>query len=86
MGLVKNAWKIVTDSGGLQKEAYFAGKQAVVVMPDTGWRELIETGWNVLSNESEIYDKVFTSNAGNYPKDIYGSGDSAKKIVQILLS
>ncbi|MFN6991478.1 MAG: non-hydrolyzing UDP-N-acetylglucosamine 2-epimerase [Fervidobacterium sp.] len=86
MGLVKNAWKIITDSGGLQKEAYFDGKQAVVVMPDTGWRELIEAGWNVLSKEDEIYDKVFKTNIGDYPKDIYGSGNSAKKIVQILLS
>lgn len=86
MGLVKNAWKIITDSGGLQKEAYFAGKQAVVVMPDTGWRELIKAGWNVLAKEDEIYDKVFKSDIGDYPKDIYGSGNSAKKIVQILLS
>lgn len=85
MGLVKNAWKVITDSGGLQKEAYFSAKKAVVVMPDTGWNELIEAGWNVLSNEDEIYDKLFiNNNTDNYPKGIYGLGHSAKKIVEIL--
>ncbi len=52
MGLLKRCWKVVTDSGGLQKEAYFAGKRAVVVMPGTGWRELVDTGWNVLAGEA----------------------------------
>ncbi|MBO8140506.1 MAG: UDP-N-acetylglucosamine 2-epimerase [Thermosipho sp. (in: Bacteria)] len=42
--LIKKSWKILTDSGGLQKEAYFAKKRAIVVMPDTGWRKLIEVG------------------------------------------
>ena len=41
---------VITDSGGLQKEAYFCGKRALVVMPDTGWRELVDTNRNVLVN------------------------------------
>ena len=40
MGLTQNSYKVITDSGGYQKEAYFSGKQAVVIMPDTSWREL----------------------------------------------
>lgn len=39
---------VITDSGGLQKEAYYANKRCAVIMPDTGWRELIGCGWNVL--------------------------------------
>jgi len=35
---------VITDSGGLQKETYFCGKRALVVMPDTGWRELVDIG------------------------------------------
>jgi len=48
MGLVMHSAFVITDSGGLQKEAYFCRKKALVVMPDTGWRELVEVGWNVL--------------------------------------
>jgi len=48
MRLVMHSAFVITDSGGLQKEAYFCAKRALVVMPDTGWRELVEVGWNVL--------------------------------------
>ncbi|MEN3041745.1 MAG: UDP-N-acetylglucosamine 2-epimerase (non-hydrolyzing) [Fervidobacterium sp.] len=86
MGLVKNAWKVVTDSGGLQKEAYFARKQAVVVMPDTGWKELVEAGWNVLCDETDMYEKVFSGSQKNYPVGMYGTGDAARKMVDVLLN
>jgi len=49
MGLVQKSLFVITDSGGLQKEAYFAGKRAIVVMPDTGWRELTDAEWDLLS-------------------------------------
>ncbi|MBT1247679.1 MULTISPECIES: UDP-N-acetylglucosamine 2-epimerase (non-hydrolyzing) [unclassified Thermosipho (in: thermotogales)] len=84
MGLVKNSWKIITDSGGLQKEAYFAKKQAIVLMPDTGWRELVEFGWNKLANENNLYEKTFEETKTIYPKDIYGTGNSRKDILKIL--
>ncbi|WP_101494148.1 non-hydrolyzing UDP-N-acetylglucosamine 2-epimerase [Fervidobacterium thailandense] len=85
MGLLKRCWKVVTDSGGLQKEAYFAGKRAVVVMPDTGWRELVDVGWNVLAREDEIAEKIFQDDETTYPTGLYGNGDAANKIVDILL-
>ena len=40
MGLIQKSLFVITDSGGLQKEAYFAGKRAIVVMPDTDWRKI----------------------------------------------
>jgi len=58
MGLVQKSLLVVTDSGGLQKEAYFAGKRAIVVMPDTGWRELTQASWNALSEPDEIKNKM----------------------------
>jgi len=58
MGLVQKSLFVITDSGGLQKEAYFAGKRAIVVMPDTGWRELTDAGWNLLSGPGEIKSKM----------------------------
>ncbi|NUU99624.1 UDP-N-acetylglucosamine 2-epimerase [Marinitoga sp. 1154] len=86
MGLVKKSWKIITDSGGLQKEAYFAQKQAIVVMPDTGWRELIELKWNKLANENDLYEKAFDENEVNYPKNVYGDGNTGEKIVKVIYS
>ncbi|MDK2886988.1 MAG: UDP-GlcNAc3NAcA epimerase [Thermosipho sp. (in: thermotogales)] len=86
MGLVKMAWKVITDSGGLQKEAYFAKKRAVVLMPDTNWRELIEENWNVLANENDLYEKTFEENNMNYPESMNGDGNAGKKIIDILLN
>lgn len=84
MGLTENCYKVITDSGGYQKEAYFAGKQAVVVMPDTGWRELTDCGLNILTKEDKIYDAVMSTKKADYIENIYGDGKAAKKIVSIL--
>jgi UDP-N-acetylglucosamine 2-epimerase (non-hydrolysing) len=72
----------VTDSGGFQKETYFAGKRAIVVMPDTGWRELVETGWNVLSGPDEVdmlraAEQVLEDVA--FPGGLYGNGCAAER-------
>lgn len=81
MGLVQKSRLVITDSGGLQKETYYVGKHALVIMPDTGWRELIEIGWNKLANEnnlSEVFDKDdFSKRSLN---NVYGTGDAAVKI------
>ena len=86
MALVEKCKFVITDSGGLQKEAYFAGKRAVVVMPDTAWRELINIGWNYLSDDSHI---LKVGNFPNFPKaninNVYGSGDAGEKICKILV-
>ncbi|MGD9568068.1 MAG: non-hydrolyzing UDP-N-acetylglucosamine 2-epimerase [Sedimentibacter sp.] len=84
MGLTEMCHKVVTDSGGYQKEAYFAGKQAVIVMPDTGWRELTDAGLNILSDEDSIYSNIINSKSVPYIKDIYGSGNASEKIVSVL--
>ena len=85
MGLVKNSKKVVTDSGGLQKEAYFAKKQAIVIMPDTGWRELTEIGWNKLANEENLYQNTTQETKMNYPEDIYGKGNAGELIVNEII-
>lgn len=84
MGLVKNSWKVITDSGGLQKEAYFARKQAIVLMPDTGWKELVEYGWNKLANENNLFEVTFEETNSCYPHAMYGEGDAARKVINIL--
>ena len=84
IGLVKHSWKLITDSGGLQKESYFAGKQAVVVMPDTGWIELVQKKINALSEPDQISDILFTASINQFEKGIYGLGDSGSRITAIL--
>ncbi len=84
MGLTLHCKKVLTDSGGFQKESYFAGKSAVVVMEDTSWRELTDKKINLLSSPEKIYDNVMKDTSKEFEKNIYGSGDAAKKIVEIL--
>ena len=89
MGLVQKSLFVITDSGGLQKEAYFAGKRAIVVMPDTGWRELTDAGWNILSRPGEIKDKmncVINDTIDSKVENIYGDGNAGKKIVSYILN
>ncbi|MDR1545998.1 MAG: UDP-N-acetylglucosamine 2-epimerase (non-hydrolyzing) [Deltaproteobacteria bacterium] len=89
MSLLLSCNFVVTDSGGLQKEAYFAGKRTIVVMPDTGWRELIEYGWNFLSNavSNNILENSMNllSSTSQYPQFIYGDGHSKDKIIDCIL-
>ena len=84
MGLLKRSFKVITDSGGLQKEAYYAQKKCAVLMPDTGWLELVETKNNVLCDAQTLYITVLDSTPMEYVAGIYGSGEAGHKIVKIL--
>jgi len=88
MSLLIGSKKAITDSGGLQKEAYFAGVPALVMMPDTGWIELVEAGWNVLvdADKDLIIDKAFSHEPpANAPENLYGDGRAGEKIAEILV-
>ncbi|MGB9821335.1 MAG: UDP-N-acetylglucosamine 2-epimerase [Pseudothermotoga sp.] len=87
MGLVEKSLCVITDSGGLQKEAYWCGKKAIVVMPDTGWRELIQCGWNMLADPGKIREtlnELLKSGNIDYPRNVYGEGDSSQRILKEL--
>ena len=89
MGLVKKCKLVITDSGGLQKEAYFSGKRAIVIMPDTGWKELIETRWNVLSSPENIHEhflKIEDEKTDRISSDLYGKGNARELIINLLMS
>ena len=85
MSLVKHSKYVITDSGGLQKESYFNDKTAFIIMPDTCWSELIDEKINILCNTKNIINKITKhSFSDKFKHNIYGDGDAAKKIIDII--
>ena len=91
--LEKHARVIVTDSGGVQKEAYFHRVPCITVREETEWRELVDLGWNRVTPPAEFAApgaamKWATDRANRLDQDTiypYGRGDAANRIVGILL-
>lgn len=86
LALQKNSKAILTDSGGIQKEAYWLRVPCITFRNSTEWPEIVETGWNVLIE----YDRSLVRNwLKNYTKpkshpDFYGTGNASQKTVSIL--
>lgn len=85
--LTKNSEKVITDSGGLQKEAYILKVPCITLRKETEWIETLKDNCNVLCdiNSDDIIDKVQNTIINkNWIENYYGNGDSAKKICYIL--
>lgn len=87
--LLSNCRFVLTDSGGLQKEAYFFSKPCVTMRDETEWVELVENGFNQLAGaDTQLIVDLATEAAENasqdFSKRLYGNGDAGKIIVSNL--
>ncbi len=82
--LLKNCKLVVTDSGGLQKEAFFNKKHCVIVRDETEWVELVENGFaEIVGSDSKrivsAFEK-FAQKQSNFEIDLYGEGRVGERI------
>ena len=80
------AEKIITDSGGIQKEAYLLKKGCITLRSETEWVETVESGWNLLldiNKNVNIMKEIEEFTVPSYQPEIFGS-NVAKKMTIIL--
>lgn len=84
--LQKNAKKIITDSGGIQKEAYILKVPCITLDSTTGWPETAEDGWNLLvgADKDKILDVIKNFKPSAPQKNHFGDGNSANKMVDLI--
>jgi UDP-GlcNAc3NAcA epimerase len=82
--LESNCCGVVTDSGGIQKEAYIFQRPCFTLRNETEWKETVDTGWNSLVQPENLVNAI--ANFIQPPKSppLYGSGDASQKITAIL--
>ena len=87
--LIKNSRLVITDSGGLQKEAYFFNKFCITTRNQTEWIELVNHGYNKIvgADSKKIIDSVKYFETRTFYKEIelYGGGNATQKIVKKLI-
>ena len=86
--LLSNCSLVMTDSGGLQKEAFFFKKQCITLRDETEWVELISNGFNVIAGASK--DNIINAYTNikidsNFNVNLYGEGKASENIVNELI-
>lgn len=89
--LIDHCELVMTDSGGLQKEAFFFSKPCITLRDETEWVELIKLGVNTLvgadqSKIIEAFNHQVTFKADNLSLDLYGGGKASERIVTEIMS
>ena len=87
--LEKNARIVMTDSGGVQKEAFFFERPCVILRPETEWTEIVEYGAGVIADADR--DRIingyqqFVNQAVHFPK-LFGDANAAKHILDEIVT
>lgn len=83
LALEKNARCVLTDSGGIQKEAYLMGTPCITLREETEWVETVQSGWNVLvgADGEKIYAAYQSFHPTSARRSIFGDYHAAEKIV-----
>jgi UDP-GlcNAc3NAcA epimerase len=86
--LMANSRKILTDSGGIQKETYMLGVPCVTRRENTEWMETLEGGWNVLvgAEKGRIIKVVRDICPAVLRKDLFGGARASGKILEIMVN
>lgn len=88
--LEKKCQSIITDSGGLQKEAYYFHKPYITVRDETEWVELVHAGVNCVAgaDKNKIVEAFKNLKNGklDFSQNLYGDGKAGAKIVEVLLN
>ena len=87
--LIRHSHLVMTDSGGLQKEAYFYGKYCITVRDQTEWTELVENGYNFLTGANKekiisVCTNLMNQKPVEFSLQLYGDGKASVKIADAL--
>ena len=81
--LLKSCDLVITDSGGVQKEAFFFGKHCITLREQTEWVELVENGFNIIVGSDAVKLKqafeFFKTKKSDFSVDLYGKGQAAER-------
>lgn len=88
--LLKNCILVMTDSGGLQKEAYFFGKYCITMRDETEWVELVDNGFNMLAGSDagkivKTFEQLSKKDGKGFEKRLYGEGTAGEIVLSELL-
>lgn len=84
--LEEHAHKVLTDSGGVQKEAFWFRVPCITMRTETEWVETVECGWNTITgtDPQRILEAISAPRPQGNPPQVYGDGHAARRIVGIL--